>query len=402
MDISKDDLLDILQQNINTLENKMFESLGMQLYKSPDGFSQEDIYILCGRDDSVTTITLKPDSEGFRTYGETITLVFVYTPKERTALERDSASLNDIPYARAKSLLPFYDTQKAVALLHQGINTFDIIEMLVLPGTKNENLYYSPEKRVPNIIEIPFQANGNGQDIYWMYGVLANFIKKGIAITPDEYNDYLAYKIVLDKDNMSKEEYDYVFNQEGQIQNKEVGLAFLQWKHEANLLSEKDKHNLDYLKYLQIIERIGLLDKKLKGVGGLIRFSEKYPEKAKLIADKVLHFRQHRYNHVGKHLLYLDLEGFLHIYLRHVEELSTAGLYPQKTKFQLEEKDVEVTISQVLNALNDEYQIFRDTYPDREFRKYSNEAFYYNGDYYVIRVTQDGRLIQFFKLSDRS
>ena len=402
MEISKDDLLEKLQQNIYALENKMLESLGMQLYKSPNGFSQEDIYKLCGRDDSVTTITLKPDSEGFRDYGDTVTLVFVYTPKERTELENDSASLNNISYVKAKALLPDYDTKKAEALLHQGINTFEIIEMLVLPGTKPKNLYYSPEKRSPNVMEIPFQARGNGQDIYWMYGALASFIEKGIAITPDEYNDYLAYKIVIDKDSISKEEHEYVFNKQGQIHNNKVGLAFLKWKQEADLLSEKDKHNLNHLMYLQITERLRLLDNMLNGVGGLIRFSKKYPEKAKLIVDKALHFRQHRYNHVGKHLLYLDLEGFLHIYLRHVEELNAAGLYPQKTKFQLKEKDVEIVIDHVLNALNDEYQIFRETYPDREYRKYAEEAFYYNGDYYSIRVAQDGRLIQFFKLSDRS
>ena len=139
----------------------------------------------------------------------------------------------------------------------------------------------------------------------------------------------------------------------------------------------------------------------MKGVGGLTRFSEKYPDKAALIVDKVLRFRQHRYNAVGRHLLYLDLDGFLHIYLRHVEELSTSGLYPERSKFQLAEKDVEIAISHVMDALNDEYQIFRENNPDRQFRKYSDQAFYYNGDYYVLRVEPDGRLTQFFKMAER-
>ena len=249
-------------------------------------------------------------------------------------------------------------------------------------------------------MEIPFQAKGNGQDICWMYEALVSYIKKGIAITPDENVEYLAYKIVLDKHGMSKEEHDTVFDEQGMIHNNDVALIFLNWKKEANLLNEKEQRNLAYLRCLKIKERLGILDEQLKGTGGLIRFSEKFPEKAKVIIDKVLRFRQHRYNHVGKHLLYLDLKGFLHIYLRHVEELNTAGLYPLKTKFQLEEKDVEIAIDHVMDALNDEYQVFREIYPNREFRKYSDQAFYYNGDYYAIRVDPEGRLKQFFKLGN--
>lgn len=115
----------------------------------------------------------------------------------------------------------------------------------------------------------------------------------------------------------------------------------------------------------------------------------KYPDKAALIVDKVLRFRQYRYNAVGRHLLYLDLDGFLHIYLRHVEELSTSGLYPERSKFQLAEKDVEIAISHVMDALNDEYQIFREDNPDRQFRKYSDQAYYYN----VLPVLHSGEQI---------
>jgi hypothetical protein len=96
--------------------------------------------------------------------------------------------------------------------------------------------------------------------------------------------------------------------------------------------------------------------------------------------------------------LYLDLDGFLHIYLRHVEELTIAGYYSERTKFQLDEKDVEITIKHVMSALNEEYQEFRDKYPYKQFRKYEDDAYYCNGDYYALRVEPDGRLIQFYKI----
>ena len=293
------------------------------------------------------------------------------------------------------------ERRMAEVLQTTGVNPHDIIQMLVYHGTKPQNTFYSQEKRSPNVLEIPFHPEGHGRDIGWMYGALVRYQEKGIAITPDEYSEYLAYKLVLDKEAMTEEEHNQVFDERGLIHNNEVAWVFLNWRKEAGILSEQDKHNLAVLKVLRIENRLDKLNELLKGVGGLTRFSEKYPDKTALILDKVLRFRQHRYNAVGRHLLYLDLDGFLHICLRHVEELSTSGFYPERSKFQLAEKDVEIAISHVMDALNDEYQIFRENNPDRQFRKYSDQAYYYNGDYYELRVEPDGRLIQFFKLGER-
>ena len=401
MEMSNEELLNSLQQMIDTAEKRMAEMCGMLLHKKPDGFSQEEIYTLCGRDDAVATITLNHDSEGYSAFGEDVTVCFVYTQKERTVLEEDPSSMNGVPCVKARALLPDYDAAKAKVLLTTGVNPHDIIQMLVFHGTKLENTFYSKEKRSPNVLEIPFEAEGGGRDIGWMYGALVRFREKGIAITPEEYSEYLAYKLVLDKEGMIEEERNHVFDKEGLIHNNDVAWEFLNWKKEAGKLTEKDKHNLALLTVLRIKERLGKLDELLKDIGGLKRFSEKYPDKAELIVKKVLDYRQHRYNAVGHHLLYLDLDGFIHIYLRHVKELSTSGLYPERTKFQLEEKDVEIAIDHVLHALNDEYQIFRENNPDRQFRKYSDQAYYYNGDYYELRVEPDGRLIQFFKIGER-
>lgn len=41
-----------------------------------------------------------------------------------------------------------------------------------------------------------------------MYGALVRYQEKGIAITPDEYSEYLAYKLVLDKEAMTEEEHN--------------------------------------------------------------------------------------------------------------------------------------------------------------------------------------------------
>ena len=50
MGMSNEELLNSLQQMIDTAERRMAEMCGMQLFKKQDGFTQEDIYTLTNRE----------------------------------------------------------------------------------------------------------------------------------------------------------------------------------------------------------------------------------------------------------------------------------------------------------------------------------------------------------------
>ena len=76
IDISSEDILSLLKQQIDFLENQMAERCGMKLYKSADGFTQEKIYEYAGAKDCVATLTLSQESA--EVYGESLTVVFVY------------------------------------------------------------------------------------------------------------------------------------------------------------------------------------------------------------------------------------------------------------------------------------------------------------------------------------
>ena len=103
IDISSEDILSLLKQHIDFLESQMAERCGMKLYKSADGFTQEEIYEYAGAKDCVATLTLNQESA--KLYGESLTVVFVYYPKDRIALEKDRTALNDISNVKAKELL---------------------------------------------------------------------------------------------------------------------------------------------------------------------------------------------------------------------------------------------------------------------------------------------------------
>ncbi len=392
-------LLSILKQQMDFLESQMAERCGMKLYKSANGFTQEEIYAYAGAKDRVATLTLSQESA--RVYGETLTVAFVYYQKERIALEKDKTALNDISNVKAKELLGELDSSLHAQLLKDGVPTKDIVEMLVGPETENQNTYTSSHLRKPKVLEIPFESKGNGDDIRFMYGALCHFISNGIELTPEEHNEYLAYKIVLEPEKLTEKEKAEIFDENGKIVNQEVAYFWLMWKNNAGQLTEKNKEDLMQLAKNRIVNRFELADKELENMGlSLDKLVNNYPEKANLLISRIINFHERRYNIVGRHLLYMSFKSFLHIYLRHVKELSVENQFGERSKFQLAEKDLNSTMNIVLEALNDEYQKYKDEHPNNRFFRKGNMAYYYNGDYYDIDILPDGQIGSFYKRID--
>ena len=398
--ITTEKFLFLLKQHIDFLESQMAERCGMKLYKSADGFTQEEIYEYAGANDCVATLTLNQESA--KLYGESLTVVFVYYPKERIALEKDRTALNDISNVKAKELLGKLDGSLYDQLLKNGIPAKDIVEMLVGPDSEENNTYASPLLRKPKVLEIPIEGEDNGKDIHFMYGALCHFIADGIGLTPEEHNEYLAYKIVLEREKLTDKEREEIFDKNGAIVNQEVGYFWLLWKKEAGKLTEKNKTDLMHLSQNRIANRFSLADKELQNMGlSFEKLAKTYPGKAALLFSKIVNFHEYRYNVVGKHLLYMSFESFLHIYLRHVKELAVENQFGERSKFQLAEKDLKATMDIVLGALNDEYQTYKDEHPNSRFFRKGNMAYYYNGDYYDVDILPDGQIGSFYKRIDK-
>lgn len=392
--------LSFLKQQKDFLESQMAARFGMKLYKSADGFTQEEIYEYAGAKDCVTTLTLR--QEAAKVYGESLTVVFFYYQKDRITLEKDKTALNDISNVKVKELLGELDESLQAQLFKDGIPTKDIVEMLVGPAEDENNTYASSLLRKPKVLEIPFEGKGNGDDIFFMYGALCHFIANGIELTPEEHNKYLAYKIVLEREKLTEKEKVEIFDENGTIINQEVYYFLLLWKKGTGKLTEKNEADLKQLSQNRIANRLGLADKELQNMGlSFEKLVKKYPEKAVLLFLRILDFYEHRYNIVGKHLLYMSFESFLHIYLRHVKELAVENQFGERSKFQLAEKDLKATMNIVLGDLNDEYQTYKNKYPNNRFFRKGNMAHYYNGDYYDVDILPDGQIGSFYKRIDK-
>lgn len=392
------DIIAGLQKQLESLEDSMAEMVGMKVHRCIDGFSQSQLYEIAGRLYYVCTISLRPDSNSYKVYGSQLTCLFVYTLKERKALEENVSAIDKQPNVKVKALLNNLDGEKVDRLFNDGIPAKDIIEITVLPYGEECNTFPSKEMREPKVLEIPFEAEGDGKDIGWMYGFLCRLKERQVGLSPDEEAQYLAYKLVIEYDNLTEAERSSIFNTDGKLANQEVARHYLLWKEEAHKLTEKDAETLSKLKRIRFYERFYAADKALSDMGlSMKKLLKKYPEKAQLLLRHIFTFNEKNYNSTGRFPLYMNFESFLHIYLRHVKELTIENQFSERDKFQLKEKDVFIVMDIVMEKLNDKYQQYKLEHPDGRFFRNGRMAYYHNGDYYCIDVAPNGCISTFYR-----
>ena len=366
-----------------------------------ENITQGSLYKLAGKTDDVCTLYLLEGTDSYVKFGPSVTVLFVYTQKERRILEENITGLDCEPNIKAKS--SFFGEEKgkvkADELKTVGIPVRDIVSALTLHFTPKNNTFGNSEKRSLNKMEIQFRPYGNGKDIVWMYGFLCRLKKLGVGLMPEYEDLYKAYRFILDRDQMSKAERLEVFDEDGHIVMSNVGYQYLMWGEEAGVLDETDKELLRELKQRKIHERLVILKEELRKVGISFSYFRKNKEQSLFFLQKLFSFSDINFNTRGKYPLYMDYRSFVHIYIRHVGDVNMGDQLERRDKFQLFEKDVMHMISHVMHELNDDYQNYKGNNPGKEYCRKDDKAFYCFGDYYEVFVDENGRLESFYKAS---
>ena len=367
-----------------------------------ENITQGRLYMLAGRTDDVCTLDLREGSEIYEIFGPKVTVAFVYTQKERRMLEEDSTSLDGIPNIKAKGLVFLFGKgkDKKELLLKEGIPVKDIVSAFTIHYTPENNTFTNSDKRSLDVLEVPFEPYGNGDDIGWCYGFLCRQKKDGVGLMPEYEYEYLACKYILEKDNLTAEEKSIIYNENGRVGNPDVADRILFWRKAAGVITEKESGIFSDLKRNRNLKRVEMLDKELKKIGiPFQKFCKDYPEQAEFLHTKLQTFNDRSFNITGKYPLYMDFRSFVHIYLRHVDIMNMGSQMAKKDKFQLQEKDVLLMIDHVMHELNNDYQAYREVNPQGKFVRRGEQAYYCRGDYYEVYVDKDGRLESFYKAS---
>jgi hypothetical protein len=361
-------------------------------------YTTEEIYVLVGKDDKTANLTFKYQSESQKLYGDFITVVFIYSQKERELLDE---KIKELPFKNTGFIKAIYlgrelGEKKKERLIQIGVDSQDISEILYFTHPP-ENTFHSRTVRTIDTIEIPISTAPKGEDLNWHYGFRKKLIKEEIGLSPRERNSYLAGKYYFEKEKLTDLENQEIYF-EPTAMNQDIEWEYLTIKYLREEITEDERKRMTKILQIKKSETNQILDKYLQDSGSsLKKLSKENIEQLVDIYIKVLHFHDRRLNVVGKTPIYIDVHSYLHIYFRHVEEMQVNKQFEHKDNFQWKEENVFTVMENVIQQINKEIQNHFEKDTKNRYSRYGEQSIYFEGDYYTFHIEQGGRISTFHK-----
>ena len=368
-------------------------------------YSIEEIFLKAGQFDEIVNVSFKHDSESNKLYGKHITGEFIYTPAEREILQEVTNKKNfalTYGYLKFNELVGDLPNDKKKLLKRNGFNAYDISH-IIGPNRNLINNYSDKETRhLPKPIEINVDFSDIDQDDLTI-NTYSQMLSSGHILIADERDKYNAAILKKFGNNIPKNEYNEIFvdASTGEIK-KGIRYHYLERKNysKEGLSTEE---GIEYKEILDSIlkERVSIAFEELKkSHENYIDIFIQYPKTINIITTLVANFKVERLL-IGHFPIWWDFERFIHIYLRHVEEIQLGDRFITKTPFQYSLKDVKSLIVFVLRQIQKEIQEHFRKNPGKDFKRQGSMSIYYNGDFYTLHIAKDGRLMTFYKSSKK-
>ncbi|CAM3258602.1 hypothetical protein [Aequorivita lipolytica] len=391
-------------KNYETELERFKASIEKQL-KERFQFSIEELYAMYGQyENKYISIEFHKFSESASKFGRNIAGVIIYQKKEREELEK-ALSEETVPRTNAMVKLDcsknekLSDEQKA-QLLKNGFKSGDVYEVLAsnMPLVKSYN--QAGKKEIPNTMDIKFDSRDMDINHTYLY-LFSQRIKNGGKLIAEEWAKFCGIGINFEPSSADSEIMKIVaFDEEGNLKPL-VRFYELEAKfYSKNISKEEIAEFNTFLKQRREI-RTEQIRKEIKRSTNktLEKFQEEYPEIYSEIQKSIIQFdTETLYYHDTVKPIYWNYESYLHIYLRHCDELEIEGHFEDKTKFQYNQKDIRRILKIAIENLKD--KINERLTLGKEFRIWDDKALYFNGNHYSIHILKDGRVASFHPMEN--
>ncbi len=361
-------------------------------------YKLEDIYLLVGREDKVAGITFIENSDAYNMYGKNVTVVFLYTERERFDLDNKilKKTYSSEGNLKIRYLIGRQTEEQIIRMESEGFSSKDISYIIHYVG-ENPNTYHSREKRFVKEIGIPMKIESNGGDLDWMYGFIKKMVEENVGLTPYDRRFYLAAKYLIEPNRLSKLEMQEL-NVKDKTIREDIELMYLNFKYKKGDLDAAEIKRCTKLFLRKKEQSKKILDRYLIEAGSsLKKLKEENKDQAAKLFDIVMHYKDKNLNTNSKVPVYLDIDSYLHIYMRHVEEIQINKHFEHKDNFQWNERDVLFVMKEVVMQVNEEIQCFFIKHPDKRYSRYGDKNIYFQGDYYTVHIEPTGRVSTFYK-----
>ncbi len=367
-------------------------------------FSIEELYSMYGQYDKYISIEFHKYSESAKKFGSNIGGVIIYQKSEREQLE-SILSQNDIPrtnsFVKFDANMPENLSKELIKDLQEnGFKSGDIYEILTTDLPKIKAYNQSGKKDIPNTLTVNFNPTDfdPNRAYLWLYN---QKIKNGEQLIDEEWAKFCGISIFFNPEAINVDIIkDKSLNQDGTLNHK-VRFYELEAKLYARKISREEIFEFEKLLSDRRINRTEAIKYEIKRSTNksLEKFEEEYPVIYDNLQKSIVEFEEENLYYWNMHTpIYWDYEGYLHIYLRHCDELNIEGHFENKTKFQYTQKDIKrilkIAIEKLAPQINERLQQGKD------YRLYGDKSLYFNGNHYSLHILSNGRVAAFHPIDN--
>lgn len=366
-------------------------------------FSVEELYFMYGQyENKFIDVEFHKISHAGKFFIRNIGGYIVYTKSRREELDKQINSGN-VP--RTNGLVRInvasnYSLSKEQhdELLNHGFMSSDIYQIHASNLTVQNTFKKEGRKEIPNTINIPFDQTGMDSHRMLMLMLLQRIKDGGLLIKTEWYK--LCGYVVYYKPEFINIDFikQNVFDKDGKININVRFYELLAKQFNTDTSTVEVVEFLSLLK-VQFLVRVEMIREEIKKSTNktLELFAKDYPEIYKTIRSSAVTFEEESLDYHKSFLpIYWDFKSYLHIYLRHCEELQIEGHFKNKTKFEYSIEDIKQILEIAVRKLRD--KINERLAGGNDFSIFGDQALYFNGNFYSMRIMKDGRVDSFYPM----
>lgn len=360
-------------------------------------FSIEELFLNFGQFDKVVTLCFNENSKAFKDFNETLTGVFVYTFKERENLQ-NQIKLETVPrndgYTKFEELINDVNTAQKKDLLTKGILASDISTVFHMQHDKKNEYSSKLIRELPEPIKLEVDFSDVDTDAFTLgcYNMLES---NGVRLC--HFEEDLCNSIRLKRNNGKVPEGledKFIDKETGQIY---TGIKYQYLKDNILNLTDSEREELSTIIKDRTNARVSLLMEEFKRTTDNLKDTLALNQSNVLKFVSMAGFFEPIRLLVIKQPLWLDFDRLIHIFNRHVNEIKVGERTANKTSFQYKIDDIIRLIKLVLESIHDEIEQHYIDFPNKPFKRQGEMSVFYHGDYYVIGINEDGKLMDFYK-----
>lgn len=370
------------------------ELAGITVFEVTGSFNHRDIWELAGEKSRVATFTFALGSGTALRLGKSVVGVPMYSPKER-AVQAANCGTN----LRIEATMRDLSQSIKRELEHSGFPIADIASILIVPFDRPVERHEGGEKKIPNVITIPYTHDPTVNVDRLTQNLLVMKHNHGNELAPFEKEQLIGITLGLNDGHIDRRILEqFGFTAETAQNSTAVRFYRLQAKERqpGKVLSEEEAKLLEDARETRKLEAFIAAIKELQSSGLATVEDEQTRAALKTVFDAVTKFRPAVVLN-WKRPVYWDLEGYVHIAMRHIREMQV-GRYTEKTPFPYRSEDLESLIEKVLGSIRDDIHAHFEERPGQAFFRAGSRSVYFHGDYYSFHIDPNGRLTNFHAL----